>query len=54
MLRYAIIFLVIALICALFGFTGMAADFAWIGKLLALVFVILFVISVIMGRRSPV
>jgi uncharacterized membrane protein YtjA (UPF0391 family) len=54
MLRYAIIFLVIALVCALFGFTGIAADFAWIGKILALVFVILFVVSLLMGKRSPV
>jgi uncharacterized membrane protein YtjA (UPF0391 family) len=51
MLRYAVVFLVLALVCALFGFTGLASDLAWIGKLLALVFVILFVISVIMGRR---
>jgi len=39
--------------CALFGFTGLASDFAWIGKILALVFVILFLVSLIMGRRAP-
>jgi uncharacterized membrane protein YtjA (UPF0391 family) len=54
MLRFAIIFLIIALVAALFGFTGLAADAAWIAKIICIVFLILFVVSLILGpgRRS--
>jgi uncharacterized membrane protein YtjA (UPF0391 family) len=53
MLRWAIVFLVIALVAALFGFwplAGVAYDGA---KILFIVFVILAVISLIMGYRTP-
>lgn len=50
MLRYAIIFFVIAIIAAVFGFGGIAGDAAWIGKLLLVVFLILTVVSFIFGR----
>ena len=55
MLRWALAFLVLALIALIFGFTGIAADFAWIAKLLAFAFVILFLISLIFGglRGNP-
>ena len=49
MLYYAAVFLVIALIAALFGFTGIAASAVGIAKILFFVFVLLFVISLIMG-----
>ncbi len=54
MLYYAVVFLIIALIAALFGFTGIAASAVGIAKILFFVFVLLFVISLIMGlmRRS--
>ena len=54
MLYYAAVFLVIALIAALFGFTGIAAGAVGIAKILFFVFVLLFVISLIVGvmRRS--
>jgi uncharacterized membrane protein YtjA (UPF0391 family) len=54
MLRLAIAFLVIALILAFFGFLGPAA-IAWEGfKVLALIFVVLAVISFLVGGfRSP-
>lgn len=54
MLRVAILFLVIALISALFGFgfvAGMAYDAA---KILFFVFLVLFVISLLFGRRTTV
>ena len=38
MLHYAVVFLVIALIAALLGFGGIAADAAGIAKLLSYVF----------------
>jgi uncharacterized membrane protein YtjA (UPF0391 family) len=53
MVRWAIIFFVIALIAAVFGFGGIAGDAAWIGKILLVVFVILAVVSMLMGRRGP-
>jgi uncharacterized membrane protein YtjA (UPF0391 family) len=49
MLNYAVSFLVIALIAALFGFTGIAAGAVEIARVLFFVFIILFVVSLIMG-----
>jgi uncharacterized membrane protein YtjA (UPF0391 family) len=48
MLRWALIFLVIALIAAALGFTGIYVAAAGIAKLLFYIFVVLFVISLIM------
>jgi uncharacterized membrane protein YtjA (UPF0391 family) len=50
MLRWAIAFFVIALIAAALGFGGLANTSADIAKFLALVFVILFVIALVVGR----
>jgi uncharacterized membrane protein YtjA (UPF0391 family) len=49
MLRYAIIFFVVALVAALFGFGGIAASAAGIAQLLFYGFIILAVISLIVG-----
>lgn len=49
MLRYAAAFLIIALVAALFGFTGIAADAVEIAKILFFVFLLLFVVSLVMG-----
>jgi uncharacterized membrane protein YtjA (UPF0391 family) len=48
MLRWALIFLVIALILAVLGFGGMAGAFASIAKILVWLFVILFVVGLIL------
>ncbi len=53
MLRWAVLFLVIAIIAAIFGFGGIAGDAVWIAKILAFIFVILFVVSLILGRGAP-
>ncbi len=50
LLRWTLIFLVIALIAAVFGFGGVAVEFAMIGKILFFVFLVLFVISLFFGR----
>jgi uncharacterized membrane protein YtjA (UPF0391 family) len=50
MLRWAIAFAIIAIIAAALGFGGLASTSADIAKFLALVFVILFVIALIVGR----
>ncbi len=50
LLRWTLIFLVIALIAAVFGFGGIAVEFAMIGKILFFVFLVLFVVSLFFGR----
>jgi len=50
MLRWAITFFIIAIIAAVFGFGGVSGMAADIAKFLALIFVVLFVISLVMGR----
>jgi uncharacterized membrane protein YtjA (UPF0391 family) len=54
MLHYAVVFFVIALIAALFGFGGIAASAAGIGKILFIVFAVLAVASFLFGlmRKS--
>jgi uncharacterized membrane protein YtjA (UPF0391 family) len=54
MLRWTIIFLVVAIIAAIFGFGGIAAGAAGIAKILFFIFLILFVLSLIAGRRGSV
>ncbi|MDY0744078.1 DUF1328 domain-containing protein [Paucibacter sp. R3-3] len=49
MLHYTIVFLVIALIAALFGFGGIAAGAVGIAKLLFFVFIAMAVASFIVG-----
>ncbi len=57
MLRLAIALLIISLLFAVFGFTGIAASFAGAAKILFYVFIVLFVIAAIvsaLGGRAPV
>jgi uncharacterized membrane protein YtjA (UPF0391 family) len=49
MLRWSMIFLVIAIIAAVFGFGGIAADAAEIAKVLFYIFIGVFVITLIAG-----
>jgi len=56
MINYIITFFILAVVAAIFGFGGLAADFAGIAKFLALIFVVLFVATllynVITGRNA--
>jgi uncharacterized membrane protein YtjA (UPF0391 family) len=55
MLYWALMFLVVALIAAALGFTGVAGTSAWIAQVLFVVFLVLFVISLLTGGlRRPV
>ena len=54
MLRWALLFFVVAIVAAVFGFGGLAGEAAWIGKILLFVFLILAVVSLVAGRRSSV
>ena len=53
MLNWAVTFLVIALIAAIFGFGILAGTAMQIAKILFVVFLVLFVISFFMGRKAP-
>lgn len=52
MLSWALAFFVLALIAAMFGFGGIAAGAAGIAKVLFFVFLILFVVSLLLGRTT--
>jgi uncharacterized membrane protein YtjA (UPF0391 family) len=52
MLRYAIIFFILAVVAAILGFGGLAGTFVSIAKFLAVLFVVLFVVSVIANMVS--
>jgi uncharacterized membrane protein YtjA (UPF0391 family) len=52
MLHYTIVFLVIALIAGVLGFTGIAGASVGIAKILFFVFLILFAASFIFSRRG--
>jgi len=49
MLYYAAVFLIIALIAALFGFGGIAASAVGIAKILFYIFLVLALISLLTG-----
>jgi uncharacterized membrane protein YtjA (UPF0391 family) len=49
LLHYAIVFFIIALIAALFGFGGIAASAAGIAKILFFIFIVLAVASFVFG-----
>ena len=51
MLQGAILFFVLALVAAFFGFSGIAASATGIAKILALVFVVMAVVSFIFNKR---
>jgi len=52
MLRYSLIFLVVALLAGVFGFTEVAGGSWLIAKVLFFLFLVLFVISLLFGGRS--
>jgi uncharacterized membrane protein YtjA (UPF0391 family) len=54
MLHYAVVFLVIALIAAVFGFGGIAAGAAGIAKILFVVFLIGAIVTFLLNGRSRI
>jgi len=52
MLGWAVVFLIIALVAAVLGFGGIAAASAGIAKLLFVIFLVLFIISLVFGWRA--
>jgi uncharacterized membrane protein YtjA (UPF0391 family) len=54
MLYWAVVFFIIALVAALFGFTGVEVAAASVARILFMVFLVLFVISLIGGLARRV
>jgi len=52
MLRYAVIFFIIAIIAGIFGFGGIAAGATEIAKVLFWIFVVIFVVSMVFGMLN--
>jgi uncharacterized membrane protein YtjA (UPF0391 family) len=52
MLNYAIIFFIIALIAAVLGFGVIAVTAAWIAKVLFIIFLVLFLVSLLRPRKT--
>jgi uncharacterized membrane protein YtjA (UPF0391 family) len=54
MLHYAWVFLVIAIVAAILGFGVVAGTAATIAKFCFVAFLVIFIASLLMGRRSAV
>lgn len=52
MLSWALTFLIIALLSGLLGFTGIEGTAMWMAKVLFLVFLALFFITLVFGRKG--
>ena len=52
MLYYSIVFFLVALCAAVFGFGGIAGAASGIAQILFVLFLIAFIASLIMGRRK--
>ncbi len=52
MLRYSLVFLIVALVAGLFGFTDVAGVSYAAAKILFFVFLVLFVLTLLFGSRS--
>ena len=51
MLRWAVIFLIISIVAAIFGFGGIAEGAADIARVLFFIFIVLFVLTLIFGAK---
>jgi len=53
MLSWALAFFIISIIAAVFGFTGIASGAEEIARILFVVFVVLFLVSLVIGLLAP-
>ncbi len=51
MLKWAVIFFIVALIAAVFGFTTIAGAAIDIAKILFYIFIIMFIVFLVLGMR---
>ena len=54
MLRFSIVFLLIALLAGALGFTTIAGSSYFAAQILFFVFLVLFIVSIVFNRRTPV
>jgi uncharacterized membrane protein YtjA (UPF0391 family) len=54
MLRWALIFLIVALIASAFGMWNLEGTAVYVAQILFVVFLVMLVISLVAGRRGPV
>ena len=54
MFYWAIVFFIVAIVAAIFGFGGIAQESAYIGKILAVVGLVLAVVSFLFYRRARI
>jgi uncharacterized membrane protein YtjA (UPF0391 family) len=54
MLRWALIFLIVALVAGAFGFFSLEGTAMYIAKVLFFIFIVIFIITLVMGRRPVV
>lgn len=54
MLSWALMFLILAIIAGVLGFGVVAGTAAWIAKVLFVVFLVLLLVSLFTGRRTPI
>lgn len=52
MFYWAIVFFIVAIVAAVFGFSGLANDSAYIAKILAVIGIVLAIVSFLTHRRS--
>jgi uncharacterized membrane protein YtjA (UPF0391 family) len=53
MLRWALLFLVVGLIAGIFGFWNLEGTAMWVARVLCFLFLIMFVVSLLVGTRAP-
>lgn len=53
MLSWSVTFFIIAIIAAVLGFGGIAGTATEIAKILFGVFIVLFIISLLLGKKTP-
>ena len=51
MLRWALIFLIVALVAGVLGFGTLQGTAMYIAKVLFFIFLVIFIIALVMGRR---
>lgn len=54
MLSYTLTFLLVAIVAGILGFTTIAGSAAWIAQILFGIFLILFVVSLITGKKNAI
>jgi uncharacterized membrane protein YtjA (UPF0391 family) len=54
MLKWTAVFLVIAIVAAALGFSGLVDGGAWLAKVVFVLFAVLFILSLIFRTRPPI